>query len=92
MACTWSAKQNKQFEDALATYVKDTPDRWHKIAKAVTGKSAEDVRKHYDALEKDIISIETDQVPIPDYANPRGYANEQRYVLFFVSKFIFLVP
>ncbi|KAL8466671.1 hypothetical protein ACS0TY_035646 [Phlomoides rotata] len=80
MACSWTPKQNKQFEDALATYVKDTPDRWHKIAKAVSGKSAEEVRRHYEALEKDILSIETGQVPIPNYANPRarGYANELR--------------
>ncbi|XP_011074553.1 protein RADIALIS-like 3 [Sesamum indicum] len=78
---SWTPKQNKQFEDALAMYDKDTPDRWHNIARAVSGKTAEEVRRHYEALEKDIMKIETDQVPIPNYkamANGRGYGNEQR--------------
>ncbi|CAA0819525.1 Protein RADIALIS-like 6 [Striga hermonthica] len=78
---SWTARQNKQFEDALAEYVKDTPDRWHKIARHVTGKTADEVRRHYEALEKDIMKIENDQVPIPNYnnmANARGYVHEQR--------------
>lgn len=66
-ASSWSPKQNKQFEEALAMYDKETPDRWHNIARAVTGKSAEEVRSHYEALEKDVLKIETDQVPIPNY-------------------------
>ncbi|KAI3460330.1 hypothetical protein Pfo_016993 [Paulownia fortunei] len=75
-ASPWTPKQNKQFEEALAMYDKDTPDRWHNIARAVSGKTAEEVRRHYEDLEKDIIKIETDQVPIPNYkamANGRGY-------------------
>ncbi|PIN13078.1 hypothetical protein CDL12_14304 [Handroanthus impetiginosus] len=79
---SWTMKQNKQFEEALARYDKDTPDRWHNIARAVGGKSAEEVRRHYEVLEKDIMQIETDQVPIPNYraipTNSRGYANEHR--------------
>lgn len=83
-AQSWTAKQNKQFEEALATYDKDTPDRWHNIARAVSGKSAEEVRRHYEMLVKDIMQIETDQIPLPNYrsingSNGRGgYANEQR--------------
>ncbi|KAL6504703.1 Protein RADIALIS-like 5 [Orobanche hederae] len=64
---SWTAKQNKQFEEALAMYDKDTPDRWNNIARKVGGKSAEEVRRHYEALEKDIMRIENDQVPIPKY-------------------------
>ncbi|KAL3840301.1 hypothetical protein ACJIZ3_024892 [Penstemon smallii] len=83
-ASLWSPKQNKQFEEALARYDKDTPDRWHNIARAVSGKSAEEVRRHYEVLEKDIMQIETDQVPIPNYraiaGNNRGFGNEQRYM------------
>ncbi|KAH6788390.1 RAD-like 6 [Perilla frutescens var. frutescens] len=78
---SWTPKQNKQFEEALAMYDRATPDRWHNIARAVTGKTAEEVRRHYEALEKDINKIETDQVPIPNYgamSNARGYANDQR--------------
>ncbi|XP_011083673.1 protein RADIALIS-like 3 [Sesamum indicum] len=81
-ASAWTSKQNKQFEEALAMYDKDTPDRWHNIARAVGGKSAEEVRRHYEILVKDIMQIETDQVPIPNYramgSNSRGYGNEQR--------------
>lgn len=64
-------------------YDKDTPDRWHNIARAVSGKSAEEVRRYYEALERDIMKIETDQVPIPNYRampNARAtYGNEHRY-------------
>ncbi|CAI9116761.1 OLC1v1017997C1 [Oldenlandia corymbosa var. corymbosa] len=81
-AQSWTAKQNKQFEDALAMYDKDTPDRWNNIARAVGGKSAEEVRRHYEALVRDIMQIETDQVALPNYRsignNGRVYANEQR--------------
>ncbi|CAN6274750.1 unnamed protein product, partial [Urochloa humidicola] len=52
--------QNKLFEDALAVYDKDTPDRWQNIARAVgCGKSAEDVKRHYDEMEKDLHHIES---------------------------------
>ncbi|KAH6771679.1 RAD-like 1 [Perilla frutescens var. hirtella] len=73
MTSSWSSKQNKQFEAALAKYDRDTPDRWHNIARAVAGKSAEEVRRHYEALERDISNIENDHVPIPNYrAMPNG--------------------
>ncbi|KAL7155309.1 hypothetical protein ABFS83_03G066500 [Erythranthe nasuta] len=78
---SWTTKQNKQFEEALAKYDKETPDRWHNIARSVGGKSADEVRRHYEALVKDIMQIESDQVPIPNYraiGNTRGYSNEQR--------------
>ncbi|KAL8026701.1 hypothetical protein ABFX02_14G046000 [Erythranthe guttata] len=80
-ASSWTAKQNKQFEEAIAKFDRDTPDRWHNIARQVSGKSAEEVRRHYEALEKDIMKIETDQVPIPNYksiSNARGYSNDHR--------------
>ncbi|KAK6130982.1 hypothetical protein DH2020_035273 [Rehmannia glutinosa] len=76
---SWTPKQNKQFEEALAMYDKDTPDRWHNIARAVSGKSAEEVRRHYEALEKDIMKIETDQVPIPNYKTMANVNNFYQY-------------
>ncbi|KAG2313339.1 hypothetical protein Bca4012_027903 [Brassica carinata] len=73
---TWTFKQNKMFERALAVYDKDTPDRWHNVANAVGGKSAEEVKHHYDILVEDLISIETGRVPLPNYktfeSNSRG--------------------
>ncbi|CAL4884912.1 unnamed protein product [Urochloa decumbens] len=60
MSSSWTDYQNKLFEDALAIYDKDTPDRWQNIARAVgCGKSAEDVKRHYDEMEKDLHHIES---------------------------------
>lgn len=66
---TWTPKQNKAFERALAIYDKDTPDRWHNVARAVGGKTAQEVKKHYEDLLEDIKSIEAGQVPFPNYRN-----------------------
>ncbi|KAK9284897.1 hypothetical protein L1049_024078 [Liquidambar formosana] len=64
---SWTAKQNKQFEKALALYDKDTPDRWQNVAKAVGGKSAEEVKRHYEILVEDLKHIESGRVPYPNY-------------------------
>ncbi|KAL7206724.1 hypothetical protein ACSBR2_019438 [Camellia fascicularis] len=64
---SWTAKQNKAFEKALAVYDKDTPDRWHNIAKAIGGKTAEEVKRHYEILVEDVKNIEEGQVPFPNY-------------------------
>jgi hypothetical protein len=68
----WTKKQNKLFEQALAVYDKDTPDRWHNIARAVGGKSAEEVRRYYELLEEDVKHIESGKVPFPAYRCPGG--------------------
>lgn len=62
---TWTAKQNKAFEKALAVYDQDTPDRWLNVAKAVGGKTAEEVKRHYALLVEDVKFIESGQVPFP---------------------------
>ncbi|GAB2291265.1 Protein RADIALIS-like 6, partial [Dionaea muscipula] len=70
---SWTPTQNKRFEKALAVYDKDTPDRWHNVAKAVDGnKSAEEVKRHYDILIQDLHHIESGQVPIPNYGMVRS--------------------
>ena len=66
----WTKKQDKLFEPALAVYDKDTPDRWHNIARAVGGKSAEEVRRYYELLEEDVKRIEAGKVPFPAYRCP----------------------
>ncbi|GMI82527.1 RADIALIS-LIKE SANT/MYB 3, RAD-like 6 [Hibiscus trionum] len=65
----WTPKQNKVFERALAVYDKDTPDRWQKVAAAVGGKSVEEVRRHYEILVRDLMYIESGQIPIPNYTS-----------------------
>ncbi|PIN07095.1 hypothetical protein CDL12_20338 [Handroanthus impetiginosus] len=64
---SWTPMQNKKFEKALAVYDKDTPDRWQKIARAVGGKSAEEVKRHYEILVEDLKQIESGDVPFPNY-------------------------
>ncbi|GFP98428.1 protein radialis-like 6 [Phtheirospermum japonicum] len=55
------------FEDALAVYDRDTPDRWHNLARAVGSKTAEEVKRHYEKLVEDIEAIESGRVPLPKY-------------------------
>ncbi|KAL4300196.1 hypothetical protein HN51_051628 [Arachis hypogaea] len=65
---SWTPKQNKLFEKALAKYDKDTPDRWHNVAREVGGnKTAEEVKRHYEILLEDIKHIESGHVPTPNY-------------------------
>ncbi|WOL14484.1 hypothetical protein Cni_G23264 [Canna indica] len=63
VSSSWTVKQNKMFERALAVYDKDTPERWINVARAVGGKSAEEVKRHYELLVDDIIRIEKGQMP-----------------------------
>lgn len=82
---SWTAKQNKAFEKALALFDKDTPDRWYNVAKAVGGKTAEEVKRHYELLVEDVKYIESGQVPYPNYRTTGGNSHgntadeEKRY-------------
>jgi ABC-type phosphate/phosphonate transport system substrate-binding protein len=61
MNSSWNDDLNDLFERALATYDRDTPDRWQNVARAVGhGKTAEDVKRHYEELEKDVQHIESE--------------------------------
>lgn len=86
---SWTPKQNKLFEKALALYDKETPERWQNVAKAVGGnKTAEEVKKHYDILLEDLRQIESGRVPIPNYKSSIGSSTssinvdeEERYTV-----------
>ncbi|QCD88556.1 DnaJ-like protein subfamily C member 1 [Vigna unguiculata] len=64
---SWTQKQNKLFEKALAKYDKDTPDRWQNVAAAVGDKTPDEVKKHYEILVEDVRHIESGRVPLPKY-------------------------
>ncbi|KAJ1384186.1 SANT/Myb domain [Sesbania bispinosa] len=64
----WTPAENKLFENALAVYDKDTPDRWHKVAEMIPGKTVMDVMKQYKELEADVSNIEAGLIPIPGYS------------------------
>ncbi|XP_022136148.1 protein RADIALIS-like 1 [Momordica charantia] len=75
----WTAMQNKAFEEALAVYDQDTPERWLNVAKAVGEKTEEEVKRHYQLLVEDVKHIESGHVPFPyqtsnddDFPTKRG--------------------
>ncbi|QCD98870.1 DnaJ-like protein subfamily C member 2 [Vigna unguiculata] len=72
----WTTKQNKKFENALAIYDKDTPDRWQNLARAVGGKTVEEVKRHYEMLVDDLKQIEEGRVPLPNYRKVAAAASE----------------
>ncbi|AET03907.1 putative transcription factor MYB/SANT family [Medicago truncatula] len=68
MGSTWTPRQNKQFERALAIYDRESPDKWQNVANMV-GKSVEDVKRHYEILKEDVRRIEHGQVAFPYRTN-----------------------
>ncbi|XP_076885984.1 transcription factor DIVARICATA-like [Bidens hawaiensis] len=65
----WTPVENKLFENALAKFDKDTPDRWQRVAEMVPGKTVADVRRQYKELEDDVSSIEAGFSPKYRYNN-----------------------
>ncbi|KAK9127904.1 hypothetical protein Syun_016701 [Stephania yunnanensis] len=63
----WTHEENKVFENALAVYDKETPDRWHKVAALIPGKTVVDVMRQYKVLEEDVSDIEAGLIPLPGY-------------------------
>ncbi|KAL1568744.1 regulator of chromosome condensation [Salvia divinorum] len=63
----WSREQDKQFENAIASYGEECPARWEKIAAEVAGKSVEEVMHHYELLVDDVNEIEAGFVEVPCY-------------------------
>ncbi|PKA63123.1 Transcription factor DIVARICATA [Apostasia shenzhenica] len=65
----WTQQENKLFENALAHFDRDTPDRWEKVAEMIPGKTVEDVKSHYQDLEEDVSYIEAGLIPFPGYSS-----------------------
>lgn len=72
----WTAAENKMFENALAVHDKDTPDRWHRVAALIPGKTVADVIRHYRELEVDVSNIEAGLIPVPGYSSTAPFAWE----------------
>ncbi|KAL2926723.1 Transcription factor DIVARICATA [Bienertia sinuspersici] len=63
----WTKEENKRFEEALAIFDDNTPDRWSRIADMIPGKSEYDIKKQYEELLEDVSDIDAGLVPIPGY-------------------------
>ncbi|KAK9153568.1 hypothetical protein Sjap_001048 [Stephania japonica] len=63
----WTHEENKVFENALAVYDKETPDRWRRVAALIPGKTEVDVMRQYKVLEEDVSDIEAGLIPLPGY-------------------------
>ncbi|WVZ11423.1 hypothetical protein V8G54_015953 [Vigna mungo] len=77
---SWSVKDNKAFEKALAVYDKDTPDRWYNVAHAVGGKTLEEVKRQYELLVQDVKHIESGRVPFPNYKKTSASDQQQNRI------------
>ncbi|CAJ2643699.1 unnamed protein product [Trifolium pratense] len=67
-SCYWSREQDIAFENALANH----PEEWEQFAAHVTGKSLEEVKRHYVDLIDDVNHIESGYVPLPNYNEIRA--------------------
>nr|BAU71549.1 DIVARICATA-like MYB transcription factor [Torenia fournieri] len=72
----WTHEENKRFENALALFDKDTPDRWLNVASMIPGKTVDDVVKQYRELVEDVSDIEAGLIPVPGYANNYSFTLE----------------
>ncbi|CAH8379742.1 unnamed protein product [Eruca vesicaria subsp. sativa] len=64
----WTRSEDKMFEHALVLFPEGSPNRWEIIAGQLQ-RSAGEVREHYEALEHDVIEIESGRVHVPDYVD-----------------------
>ncbi|KAI7735301.1 hypothetical protein M8C21_023902 [Ambrosia artemisiifolia] len=71
----WTPVENKLFENALAKFDNDTPDRWQRVAEMVPGKTVADVMRQYKELEDDVSSIEAGFYPKYRYSNINNNTN-----------------
>ncbi|ONH90904.1 hypothetical protein PRUPE_8G082600 [Prunus persica] len=59
----WTAKQNKDFENALAVFDKDTANRWNNVAKAVGEETERKSRSIMSFLLKISCLLSLDKCP-----------------------------
>lgn len=75
-AARWTPAENKMFEYALAVHDEDTPNRWHKVAAKIPGKTTEDVMLHYRELVLDVGKIEAGWTPTAGHTAPTPFTLE----------------
>nr|WLQ69645.1 MYB protein [Zingiber officinale] len=85
----WTPEENKLFEDALAEFDADVPDRWEKVAALIPGKTIGDVVSHYRELVDDVSDIEAGRFPCPLFSGAASSSFtlnwERHYEPYFVA-------
>ncbi|KAE8674916.1 Transcription factor DIVARICATA [Hibiscus syriacus] len=65
----WAFFEDKIFERSLVAFPEGTPDRWQMIAALIPGRSAEEIKQHFDMLVHDVHEIDAGRVQVPNYAD-----------------------
>ncbi|XP_039066121.1 transcription factor DIVARICATA-like [Hibiscus syriacus] len=65
----WTRLEDKLFEDALVIFQEETSDRWQRVADRIPGKSAREVKEHFDVLVHDLYEIDAGRIEVPNYAD-----------------------
>jgi hypothetical protein len=79
-AAAWTREEDKAFENAVAAAAAppdDGPpdDGWFTaLVASVPARTAEEVRRHYEALVEDVAAIEAGRIPLPRYAGEESSA------------------
>lgn len=79
-AAAWTREEDKAFENAVAASAAppaDGPpdDGWFTaLVASVPARTAEEVRRHYEALVEDVAAIEAGRIPLPRYAGEESSA------------------
>lgn len=79
-AAAWTREEDKAFENAVAAAAAPPAngppdDGWFTaLAASLPARTAEEVRRHYEALLEDVASIEAGRVPFPRYAGEESSA------------------
>lgn len=66
---TWKRQEDILFEYALTVVPENCVDRWEKIASYVPGKTADEIRVHYQLLVDDLDDIEAGLIELPSYSD-----------------------
>ncbi|KAK3030715.1 hypothetical protein RJ639_037212, partial [Escallonia herrerae] len=75
----WTRLEDKLFEQALVMFPEEVSGRWQRIADRLPGKSAQEVKAHYDALVHDVSEIDAGRVEPPSYSDDSlGWEGELR--------------
>ncbi|KAI7758072.1 hypothetical protein M8C21_017378 [Ambrosia artemisiifolia] len=64
---TWTRHEEWLFVNAVAKFSYDICGQWQELANAIPGKTAEEVKAYYMALEHDLLEIEAGRVELPHY-------------------------